>query len=41
LSGAKNIDELKGAVSASDAKPFTEEELKLARDILKKNFEAA
>lgn len=41
LSGAKNIEELKGAVSASDAKPFTAEELERARKILKKNFEAA
>ncbi len=41
LSGAKNIFELKGAVSASEAKPFTEEELKLAKKLLKKDFEAA
>ena len=41
LSGAKNIAELKGAVSASDAKPFTESELKLAKELLKKDFEAA
>lgn len=41
LSGAKNIAELKGAISASDANPFTAEELKLAKEILKKNFEAA
>ena len=41
LSGAKNIFELKGAVSASDAKSFTEEELKLAKELLEKDFEAA
>ena len=41
LSGAKNSFELKGAVSASNAKPFTEEELKLAKEVLEKNFEAA
>ena len=41
LSGAKNIAELKGAISASDAKPFTASELKLAKELLKKNFEAA
>ncbi len=41
LSGAKNIEELKGAVAASDAKPFTKEELALARKVLKKDFEAA
>lgn len=41
LSGAKNINELKGAVSASYAKPFTESELKLAKELLKKDFEAA
>ncbi|REG89437.1 aldo/keto reductase [Winogradskyella sediminis] len=41
LSGAKNISELKGAVSASEAKPFTETELKLAKDVLKKDFEPA
>ncbi len=41
LSGAKNIEELKGAVSASDAKPFTNEELELAKKVLKKDFEAA
>ncbi len=41
LSGAKNIFELEGAVSASDAKSFTEEELKLAKELLEKDFEAA
>lgn len=41
LSGAKNIDELKGAISASDAKPYKESELKLAKELLKKDFEAA
>ncbi len=41
LSGAKNIFELKGAVSASEAKPFTAEELKLAKELLEKDFEAA
>lgn len=41
LSGAKNIAELQGAVSASEAKPFTDEELRLAKEILKKDFEAA
>ena len=41
LSGAKNIAELKGAVSASNAKPFTAEELALAKKVLKKDFEAA
>ena len=41
LSGAKNIAELKGAISASDAKPFTASELKLAKELLKKDFEAA
>ena len=41
LSGAKNINELKGAISASEAKPFTATELKLAQDVLKKDFEAA
>ncbi|MCI2229834.1 aldo/keto reductase [Polaribacter sp. MSW13] len=41
LSGAKNINELKGAISASDAKPFTEAELTLAKELLKKDFEAA
>ena len=41
LSGAKNISELKGAVSASEARPFTEPELKLAKELLKKDFEPA
>jgi aryl-alcohol dehydrogenase-like predicted oxidoreductase len=41
LSGAKNINELKGAISASDANPFTASELKLAKELLKKDFEAA
>jgi aryl-alcohol dehydrogenase-like predicted oxidoreductase len=41
LSGAKNIFELKGAVSSSNAKPFTTEELALAKKLLIKNFEAA
>jgi aryl-alcohol dehydrogenase-like predicted oxidoreductase len=41
LSGAKNILELKGAVSASNALSLTEDELKLAKKILKQNFEAA
>lgn len=41
LSGAKNIEELKGAVSASHARSFTKEELVLAKEVLKKDFEAA
>lgn len=41
LSGAKNITELKAAISASDANPFTGEELRLAKELLKKDFEAA
>jgi aryl-alcohol dehydrogenase-like predicted oxidoreductase len=41
LSGAKNRDELKNAISASSATPFSEKELELAKKILKKNFEAA
>ncbi len=41
LSGAKNIFELEGAVSASNANPFTEAALKLANNLLKKDFEAA
>ena len=41
LSGAKHISELKGAVSASDANTFSEEELKLAKELLTKDFEAA
>lgn len=41
LSGAKNIQELRGAVSASDANSFTENELIKATELLKKDFEAA
>ncbi|KAB1068056.1 aldo/keto reductase [Tamlana haliotis] len=41
LSGAKNIKELESAVSASEASPFTKEELQMAKTMLKKNFEAA
>lgn len=41
LSGAKNIFELKGAVSASNAMPFTAAELSQAKALLKKDFEAA
>lgn len=41
LSGAKNIFELKGAISASKARSFTPNELKLAKALLKKDFEAA
>ena len=41
LSGAKNIQELKGAVSAASAMPFTTEELVQAKAVLKKDFEAA
>jgi aryl-alcohol dehydrogenase-like predicted oxidoreductase len=41
LSGAKNINELKSAISASTATPFTVNELKLAKEILKRNFDAA
>lgn len=41
LSGAKNIDELKSAITASEAKPFTAEELEKAKIVLTKNFEAA
>ncbi len=41
LSGAKNSMELRGAASASDAKPFTQSELDLAKKLLTKNFEAA
>lgn len=41
LSGAKNIAELKGALSASESEAFTKQELALAKTILKKNFEAA
>lgn len=41
LSGAKNSFELKGAISASEAKSFTPEELKKAIEVLKKDFDAA
>lgn len=41
LSGAKNISELEGAVSASKVKSFSKEELELAKTVLNKNFEAA
>ena len=41
LSGAKNSNELKGAIAASAATPFTNEELARAKTLLKKNFEAA
>ena len=41
LSGAKNSMELTGAASASDARPFTQEELDLAKKLLTKDFEAA
>ncbi len=41
LSGAKNMFELKGAISASNASPFTNAELKRAKEVLKKDFEAA
>ena len=41
LSGAKNSFEVKGAISASDANPFSEKELELAKSLLKKDFEAA
>ena len=41
LSGAKNLMEVKGAVAASDAEPFSAEELARAEKVLKKNFEAA
>lgn len=41
LSGAKNIFELDGAISASNANSFTADELELARTLLKKDFEAA
>ena len=41
LSGAKSISELTAAILGSNAKPFSEDELKLAKEILKKNFEAA
>ena len=41
LSGAKNIDEMLGAVAASDADPYTQEELNKATDLLIRDFEAA
>lgn len=41
LSGAKNTAEMLGAVAASDASPYTAEELAKAKQLLKKNFEAA
>jgi len=41
LSGAKNIFELEGAVSASLAGSFTADELALAKELLEKDFEAA
>lgn len=41
LSGAKNLFELQGAVSSSDANSFTQDELDRAKRVLKKNFEAA
>lgn len=41
LSGAKNVSELKGAISASDTNSFTKEELTLAKKRLKKDFDAA
>ncbi len=41
LSGAKNSYEMKGAVSASMAQPFSGLELEEARKLLTKNFEAA
>ncbi len=41
LSGGKNSFEVKGAVSASDAAPFTKAELTKAREVLAKDFEAA
>ena len=41
LSGAKNILELQGAVSASNASSFTEAEIQLVKKVLKQNFEAA
>ncbi|HHH49897.1 MAG TPA: aldo/keto reductase [Saprospiraceae bacterium] len=41
LSGAKNLFELEGAVSASNANPFSMEELAKAKASLKKDFEAA
>ena len=41
LTGAKNIHEMMGAVAASEASPYTEEELARAKELLKRNFEAA
>ncbi|MEE9439053.1 MAG: aldo/keto reductase [Saprospiraceae bacterium] len=41
LSGAKNIMELKGAIAASTANPYSTEELSKAKAVLNKNFEAA
>ena len=41
LSGAKNIEELKGAVASSESNPFSEEELDKAKKALLKDFEAA
>ncbi len=41
LSGGKNSFEVKGAVSASLATPFTKEELAKAKALLSKDFEAA
>ena len=41
LSGAKNIEELKGAVAASEAKPYSKEELSKAKQLLTKDFDAA
>ena len=41
LSGAKNINEMLGAVAASNAEPYSHQELKKAKDLLKRNFEAA
>lgn len=41
LTGAKNIHEMMGAVAASDALPYSEEELAKAKELLKRNFEAA
>ncbi len=41
LTGAKNIPEMMGAVAASDALPYTQEELARAKELLKRNFEAA
>ncbi len=41
LSGAKNSYEMKGAVSASMAQPFSTLELEKAKRLLTKNFEAA